>query len=239
MIGHAKHASIYDRLFVLDLDRCLITDRAYKVLDDVVATSGIVNPSIFREARQKREASGGSFDSIGWLIQQDDFSEQQRTQLLAQYVEQARSLGGDALLAPGARQLLEKLQRSVIPHMIMTYGGQANQRAKLQAAALENVPSMIVDHKNKAGYIARWWDETTGLYTVPMDNNDSLQVRTVILVDDKAAAFRELLPAPFARGYWVQFGELLASQKGDVPLNVISVKSFQEIIDHEKLDIAK
>jgi len=234
MAGHTNHTNIYDRLFVLDLDRCLITDRAYSVLDDVVVMSGIVHPDSFRKARQEHEASGGSFDSISWLMRQNGFSESQRNQLLAQYIEQAQRLGSDTLLAPGARAFLAKLQDAAIPHMIMTYGGQTNQLAKLQAAGLESIPSMIVDHKNKADYIAKWWDEIAGLYTIPMGSNNLIQVRTVILVDDKATAFTNLLPAPFARGYWVQFGELLLSQEGPVPSNVTPVKSFQEIFHREK-----
>ncbi|MDB5177652.1 MAG: hypothetical protein JWO61_35 [Candidatus Saccharibacteria bacterium] len=235
MTTYSKAVTVHSRLFVLDLDRCLITDRAYTLLDEVVAESGIINLDLFQEARRKREASGGSFDSIAWLQSQESFGEQEYNLLLTQYVARARQMGDDILLAPGARALLDGLRQHTVPHIIMTYGGRASQLAKIQAAGLERIAYIVVDHKNKAAYIAEWWDEVKGLYTVNLDN-DSLQAEAVVLVDDKAAAFTDLPSAPLASGYWVKSsGLLLPSQEGEIPSNVRSVANLHEIVDLERL----
>lgn len=235
MTAHSKTTIVHSRLFVLDLDRCLITNRAYTLLDEVVAESGVINLDLFLEARRKREASGGSFDSIAWLQSQEGFSEQQYSLLLAQYVTRAQQMGEDTLLAPGARILLDGLRQHMIPHVIMTYGGRANQLAKIRAADLEDTPYIIVDHKNKASYITEWWDEEAGMYTTHF-GGQVVQAKTVVLIDDKAAAFTGLRPAPAAYGYWVKSSEPpLPSQQGEVPLNVRSVASLSEIVDKEKL----
>jgi len=227
-------ADIHERLFVLDLDRCLITERAYAVLDKVVAESGMVDRQHFMQARERREASGGSFDSIAWLMGQEGFGRQEYEQLLSQYVARAKGLGHDALLAPGARSLLDRLEQQSIPHAIMTYGGRANQLAKLKAAGLENAPFIIVDHKHKAEFITAWWDKATKSFTAPLSTG-VIRARTAVLVDDKATAFRDLLPEPDARGYWVRSGRLLPSQEGDVPPNVTTIGNLLEIIEHENL----
>jgi len=227
--------SIYDRLFVLDLDRCLITDKAYALLDDVILESGVVDLQLFQEARQKREASGGTFDSIGWLSTHGGLDEHLHKELLDQYIAKAKQLDEDALLAPGARALITNLTQCSIPHLIMTYGGVAHQEAKIKAAGLEDVPYIIVGHKNKALSTNEWWDESAGLYITKLGDH-IIQARMVVLIDDKAAAFTGLLPPPLARGYWVQSIHLLPSQAGEVPENVTPVKKLEDIIEYEALD---
>lgn len=51
----------------------------------------------------------------------------------------------------------------------------------------------------------------------------------IILVDDKAKAFKGSKPAGL-RGYWLQHGPLIVSQMGEVPDGIVAVQSFDSIM---------
>lgn len=66
----AKRApSVTEALFVLDLDRCLITETVYDLFS-LTVTKHIKSIDINsqHEARARVEATGGSFDLSSWLL---------------------------------------------------------------------------------------------------------------------------------------------------------------------------
>ncbi len=225
---------VNDRIFILDLDRCLITSVLYDLFTAVVEARPDVDVNLLRDARTKVEASGGSFDGITWLLQQEMFNEEQHIQLLEEYIARAHQVDRSKLLGPGADSLLNALHRHAIPHMIMTYGGKENQIAKLRAARLDDVPYVVVDHPHKSQYIHEWWSDSKAYYEV-LINGKSVVAKSVVLVDDKATAFDNLPEAPLARGYWLQAQQLLPSQEGKVPANVSIIKSLSQIVTEEDL----
>lgn len=92
---------------------------------------------------------------------------------------------------------------------------------------------MIVGNKYKAHFIGDWWDDTTGMYSVAIEDK-KVTAKSVVLVDDKARAFDDL-PELSARGYWLKAEHLLASQQGNVPANVRPILSLHEILTFEQL----
>ena len=227
-------STVRSRLFILDLDRCLLNNHIYVLFDEVVANLAFVDAHLLRQARYEREVSGGSFDSIRWLQEQDGFGEQEHSQLVHEFIKKAHSMDADSFLSPGARSLLDVCESLEIPHVIMTYGGRENQIAKIRAARLDTTPYIIVDRKQKAEYITEWWNEAQGQFEVTIEGK-TYQGETAILVDDKATAFDNLPVTPRARGYWLQAAHLLPSQQGIVPSNVSIVHGFDEIMTAEKL----
>jgi hypothetical protein len=223
-----------DRLFVLDLDRCLITDRAYSLLEQVIVNASLVTLESFHAARQKVEISGGSFDSIKWLQYEGGVSDVQVRMLLERYVVKAHSLDPDNLLAPGARDLINILRNRNLNYMIMTYGGERYQKAKIDAAGLSSIPYSVVDHRHKGRHIASLWSESSQLFEI-VTNQSTYRTPTITLVDDKASAFDDLPPLPQARGYWLKAGNVLRSQAGDIPSNVKIIKTLTDIISIENL----
>lgn len=227
-------SSTYETLFVLDLDRCLITETVYDLFN-ITITKHIKSIDIDsqNEARARVEATGGSFDLSSWLLKQEGFGEADYRHLLDDFIAQAHDLGQDYFLAPGAKELLVALKQNTVPHLIMTYGGQHHQLAKLRATQLDDILHMIVNNKHKAHFIRDWWDDTTGVYSVAI-KDEIVTARTVVLVDDKASAFDDL-PGSSARGYWLKAEHLLASQQGSIPANVRPISSLTEILTFEQL----
>lgn len=223
-----------DRLWVLDFDRCLgDIDALYGRLQELIESRGILPPGKLGQLRQQIETSGGSFDALGEtkaLLSQELYEE-----LLHTYVH---DLTNDEYLLSGAREFLSWLHVKKRPFMIMTYGQEEWQLAKLRRAGLSDLAHMVTPVSAKGGLITGWRQD--GYFAIPRDKiaNSNLlpeRVEEIVLVDDKAKAFADVPTG--LRGYWIQSGALLPSQQGEVPDSVRTVSSFQEIMQRES-DIA-
>lgn len=93
-------------------------------------------------------------------------------------------------LLPGAAELLRFLQQQAreqaIGYGILTYGQIDWQRAKLAAAGLLTVPTMITDRTDKGALIAAWCQGKG--YQMPAELGGQM-AKQIILVDDKAYSF--------------------------------------------------
>ncbi|HEY0965409.1 MAG TPA: hypothetical protein VGE13_02920 [Candidatus Saccharimonadales bacterium] len=217
-------------LWILDFDRCLgDIDMLYERLQFLIESREILPIGRLDELRRQTEASGGSFDALGEcraLLASDAYEE-----LLDIYIYEPTN---DEYLLPGGYEFLSWLNMTDRPFMIMTYGQEEWQLAKLKRTGLSDAACMVTPTSVKAGLIAKW--QQADHFRIPRDkimNSARLpdQVKNIILVDDKARAF---IDAPTnLRGYWVQARTLLPSQEGTVPDSVKIVSSFQEIIQYE------
>jgi len=121
------------KFFVADLDRFLInTDVASDVLDQVCENVHM-NAQDIANARLSSEASGGSFDTWGYL------SSLGSTALLDEVRQNfIESCSESPIVYEDTDQLLTFLDESNIPNLIITMGGDQWQKIKLQAAGCMN-----------------------------------------------------------------------------------------------------
>lgn len=218
---------VANTFLVLDFDRCLGNEKLYDLFDEVAAD--IIDIDVLKEARKQVERGGGSFDTFGWLRETLNLSDASMRQLSTAYTARADELGNQTFLSGGARELLIYLADNHIPHMIMTYGGREYQDLKIRAAGLQAVPRHIVDSKDKSGYISQWWNEDTKQFIIPSEIGD-IVASTVMLIDDKPAAFTHLIPQ--ARGYLIRDGKaLLGFQIGQLPANVTECDDLFGVLD--------
>lgn len=219
-----------DRFFVLDFDRCLAdTELLFYLYDQAMYKAGQLTPQQLARERQAAEARGESFDVLGRVNQLIDKPTRQTVDQL--FIKEARRQSD--VLNPGARELLDTLERTGMPYGIVTYGGIEWQELKLQAAGLIDVSYIVVPEKGKKGkLIATWWDGTS--FLVPSELG-GVTVNCVVMVDDKPMEFYGLPDK--ARGYVVRptDKERLPAQQGLVPSQVRSISSLYEVITSEGL----
>ena len=215
-------------LFALDFDRCLGDVQAlYGLLESVIEEQGVMSKQQLMQARREVEISGGSFDALTYIAQHK--GPDSVAQLLKAY--QARNCKDANFLLPGAAELFEYLKSKELRYFIITYGGENWQRAKIARSGITNVPVVVVDSSQKGSVLASWYDDRSLSFQLP--GYPQYQAPSIVLVDDKAAAFSGLPAAPLARGYWLKSADLLPSQAGEVPENVRIIKSLGEIVNFE------
>ena len=218
-------------LWAIDLDRTLLnTERAFEHLVSAATDVTAFSESELQAAKLETEATGGSFDVLGFLGRQgvgsqtvDEIREQ-----FAQNFQQDKMLYDDAL------PLLARLDHNRIPSLIITYGAFEWQYAKLQATGLDKRPHLITNHKNK-GEVIDGWRRQSSYYGVETTSGAYLLAPTVKLIDDKADSF-EGLPADCSGHLIERPGETrLASQQGLLLPNVSLATSLWELRPAKRL----
>ncbi len=219
--------------YAIDFDRCLSdTDKLDKIFYQLAGEYKELDSDGLLKARNDIEDKGGSFDQVKALEQL--LSTERLQELFDEFIK--RSLSEDTLSA-GASELLKSLELNRKTFGIVSYGNSEWQSIKMKASGVDKIPALITDHKRK-GEIIAGWQQSDKTFTIPpvlMADGVSIQVATVVLIDDKAIAFSDL-PTE-ARGYWAQplSGVLLPSQMGEIPGNVHIAHGLSEIIDFESL----
>lgn len=229
---------VVERFWALDFDRCLARPSVlYDVFVDIVDQRGIVDPERLLYARRKNELSGGSFDAISYLFQEQLMSESIFTDIAEAFHAQI-SREASGVLEEGVAEFISYLKATDQPFGIVSYGNPRWQNLKIAACGFDGVPRMIVANKYKGRVISEWYQPNRAAFLLPRElMTDNVVAHEVVLVDDKAAAF-EGLPAQ-ARGYWLQLSpSLLPSQRGDVPPRVTIARSYADIIANEGERIA-
>lgn len=221
-----------NKFYVLDFDRCLgRIDGLAALLYRSAELSGI-DATRLAEARAQVEASAGSFDALEWI--KTNYAPDAFEAVMKKYHELEPK---EPLLEPGAADFLRRLKEGGVPFGIMTYGGEAWQRAKLARAGLSDVPAVITASTKKGIEIAGW---ETGEHDFRLPKeiagyDESVFAKEIVLIDDKASAFSGL-PRDGAAGYLIMHSEqVMPSQSGDIPENVVRVRSFEEIAEREGL----
>lgn len=223
-----------NKFWALDFDRCLgSTPKLYELFVKIIEELTEVTDTQLRDARIAVEQTGGSFDILEYLFAHNLLDDLSYPYAAQQFRAQALKVPG-SMLEPGAELFLQYLQYTKQPFGIVSYGDPRWQQLKIAASGLDHIPHMIVPHKHKGQDIAAWYDVFMSAFVIPNALSvKQLHVETVVLVDDKAAAFDGLPPQ--TRGYWLQLGEsLLVSQQGSIPRQVQAVRSFEQIIKYEK-----
>jgi hypothetical protein len=219
--------------YVIDFDRCLSdTDRLDELFYELVEDYSEVDVGNLKRLRNTAESEGGSFDQITEL--QKSLSPERLNEFFELFI--TAGLERD-LMAYGARDFLISLDKRHIPYGIVSYGHPDWQRVKIKASGLAAIQYMIINHSHK-GEVVATWQQSDSTFLIPgslTTTNVPIDVKTVVLLDDKAVAF-DKLPKE-ARGYWVQSATrpLLPSQKGTIPANVNVAKGFDQVLAFESL----
>lgn len=186
---------------VLDLDRTLFaTNRLVESIWQLLPSFGISPQEIEDLKAYEISQRGQQLD----LIQ--EISNRFKGRLsVDELIARVAGVKGEDLLYDGVPELLVDLEQRDVPAMIMTYGSQASQEAKLKLTRLslgEHVAmpfSRIVDHQRKAAWLAEQCVQTQdGARMIPKELYDgkSIVTQQIIVVDDK----KSNLEAPSADG---------------------------------------
>jgi hypothetical protein len=220
-----------DTFYVIDFDRCLSdTDRLDELFYELVGRYSEVDVANLKHLRNTAESKGGSFDQITEL--QKSLSPERLNEFFELFITTGMERD---LMAYGARDFLIALDEKHSPYGIVSYGHPDWQSVKMKATGLAAVQNMIINHSHK-GEVVATWQQSDGRFLIPASlttTNVPIEVKTVVLLDDKAVAF-DKLPKE-ARGYWVQSmtRSLLPSQKGTIPTNVTVAKGFDQVLAFE------
>lgn len=219
--------------YVIDFDRTLVnTEKLYDVLEVVLKRHTDINVGMINAEREEMEARGESFKLINTLdhllqAHRDDVS---WLDVERAFVKEAHQTEG--VLESYAAELLKLLDDRHIPYGILTYGNEAWQLAKVEAAGLADVPHLVTRIKEK-GQLLSGWKHGDSFVVPPAMTKDfqPLRVDSIVFLDDKAVSFQDIPKG--VRGICVRSltGELLPSQKGDLPSGVETVFGLNEAIE--------
>lgn len=218
--------------YVLDFDRCIgDTARFHTVLEEAIEHVTDIHPADIRKARIETELSGGSFDTAKYVMRvlESTKSSVSWDDICSEMIKRACR---EDMLEPHARDLLRILNERRACYGILTYGGEAWQRAKITASRLESVPYLITDMHAK-GQVLASWQQPDGTFVIPpgLAGERSLIADSLVLIDDKAASFQDI---PLGvRGFHVVWSdrELLPSQAGKLPPGVITAHGMIGVIE--------
>lgn len=138
----------------------------------------------------------------------------------------------EALLNPGARELLDGLAARGIAYGIVTYEDKpGRQLPKVVRAGINAVSHLIITTPNKAEVIRQWWQNDGFVIPAELSGNHPLKAQTVWIVDDKAAAFTDIVPETMQGFLYRPIGvKVRENQKGDVPACVQEITSLTDIL---------
>lgn len=228
-----------DVFYVLDFDRCLgNTARLSEVLEEVIENETAISKMQLRQARLAAEARGEAFDTAKYVRGKlADLDASRRWQsLLQEFIKTAQTQN---MLEPYAHTLLKILDTRHIPYGILTFGSEAWQLAKLEAAKLLEVPHFVT-HLETKGVLLSGWKKESGFIIPPAltRNFQPLIVPSIVFLDDKAMSFYHM-PIGVKGVHITGVSTPLQSQGGDVPPDVTSVRGLYgaiELLFPEDLD---
>ncbi len=209
-------------IYALDLDQTMLdNDMFFDETERIARIEGITGGDDLHATRKAVEASGGSFDTFGFLQKQGASTEELDT-LAGTLGENTKGID---YLYPDTQPFIDALDKLKIPHLTVTYGSVLTQLPKLRATGLDQRPYLITAVKQK-GELAQTWRTERG-YTVAAAAGQIITAETGVLVDDKAKSF-DGLPADWT-GFLVQRKAPKASQLGSVPEQVKTVPNLAAI----------
>lgn len=211
-----------EMMWAIDLDQTsLDTDKIFDETAIICEAKGYVEANVLRGARIELEATGGSFDTMGYLSKKG-VSEQELEELA---ILLGANLEGKDFLYPDAHEFYETLDSRNYPNLSLTWGSPRTQMPKLQASGLDRRPYLITDMKKK-GELIQSWRSPEG-YKVVAAAGQILLARCGVLVDDKPKSF-EGLPEDWT-GFLVRRTAPRRSQRGDVPERVVTVPNLAAV----------
>lgn len=227
---------IVDTFFVVDFDRCIgNVVVCYDLLKNLSHELYGIDEQKIQAAYDISLEKGVSFSALNYIKDQNSIVD--LSQIEKKYLERAAA-SPNGLLEVGAFDFLNYLQSTDLPFCIMSFGNKRWQMLKINASGIGDKPVVIVKKSQKSHYINKWLDEKSGYFLVPKEctpDGISIKAREVVLVDDKATAFRDL--PLIARGYLVSgsaYDQTVISANS-IPSSVKQVKRVDEIIALESV----
>jgi hypothetical protein len=219
--------------FILDFDRCIgNTDKFHVVLENVIGQETMVSKEQLAAAKKDAESRGETFDTIRYVKNalEDMGGTTSWLSIEREFIRQAQMLN---MLQPYARQLFTILESEKLPFGILTYGNEAWQLAKLEAANLLHIPHLVTNIEGK-GAILAGWKKASGFIIPPALTKEfiPLETATVVFLDDKAVSF-EGIPNG-VRGVRIAPDDgsaLLLIQQGELPAGVDDVQGIYGAIE--------
>lgn len=235
-----NQSNFTDTFFVLDFDRCIgDTDKIHDILWRVIESETGIQTADMQAVKNIMESKDYSFDTAEYVAKEllRRKSGQTWQQVRDVFVSTAQL---QDVLEPRAADLLDLLDSRKIPYGILTYGKEAWQLTKLEAAGLvgRGVPFEItlIEHKGK---ILTGWKHGAEFIVPPALTRDFLPLRAqnIVFLDDKPRSFVGI-PAR-VRGICVRPARypLLPSQRGDLPEGVEEVRGIKGAINRLQLQI--
>lgn len=208
-----------ETFYIIDFDRTLAdSDKLLEVFIEVANEFFEIPREQIDRADADVKARGDSFDTASFVRDylHDHGEGDKWNELEKRFIHQSRSLN---MLLPGAAELLDHLRSTGERYGILTYGNPLWQHLKLAAAGFNHVNRIVMEYKEKGCFVASWQNET-GDFELPQEFGGG-QAKRIVMFDDKAVSFDGFPPEP-SRGYQVVDPEnVLPSQAGGVPANVV------------------
>lgn len=187
-----------DVFAVIDLDRTLLnTSALIELLYFQLHEHGYTSEQITKELAFIERQTGTSFSLFDHI--EKTHSGEILESILESVLLQAEDgvLDAGVLLCKGTQRLLELLERSDVPHAILTYGNELDQAFKLTLVrkllkkSEDELSAAITDEPKKAAWIAATWDDidSTGAIAIPeaIAGVAHLRAQNIVIIDDKPA----------------------------------------------------
>ena len=222
-----------NEFYVIDMDRTLVnTEKLYDVLEIVLKRHTNISVDMVNDERTEIEARGESFKLINTLdrLLETHKSKVSWLEVEQAFIQEARQTKG--VFEPYAQDLLKLLDDKQIPYGIITYGNEAWQLAKIEAADLGDVPHLVTRIKEKGALLAGWKEGNSFIIPPAMTRDfKPLTVDSIVFLDDKAVSFQDIPEG--VRGIFVRSPtrELLPSQMGTLPSGVETVQGLNGAIE--------
>ena len=238
-----------ERIRLLDLDRHILNTETFHILMREAAWEEAgIRPEVLNAFKEEKEQSGQTLhtDEIIYqiLVERDDRDRNaglvpektpdQQLQAVFTWMREMSEYDDvrEAFFLPGAEEFIHDLEATGAfdrgEAAFLTWGTDPLQLLKLKCLRLDKHPHQIIQEREKGAYIAKSRNDA-GKYVFTMRNGWKITADTVELYDDKASSFNGLpSEEEGVRGFWKlpENQEVLPSQRGKVPENVVAVDSF-------------
>lgn len=183
--------AVVDTFYILDLDRCLVnTEKLQMLLQQIIQRELGILPDEMNLARREYERAGGSFDTAGYVMGVLDGKNLDGPavwhEVTRMFIQEAQT---QDMLQPYASELLRRLDALGARFGIVTYGNDAWQLTKLEAASLGSIPHLVTHDIAKARLIASWQHSEGFLVPTLLAGGMPLIARQLVFIDDKPISF--------------------------------------------------
>lgn len=183
-----------DVFYVLDLDRCLAnTEKLQMLLQGIIQRELGILPDEMNLARREYERAGGSFDTAGYVMGVLDGKGMDGPaawhDITRMFITESQT---QDMLEPHAAELLHRLRVAGARFGIVTYGSDAWQLTKLEAAGLATIPHLVTHDVAKGRLIASWQHKKGFLIPTLLAGGRQLVARQLVFIDDKPMSFTGL-----------------------------------------------
>lgn len=222
----ANHGNNNTSFYIIDFDRTLAdSDKLLNVFIGIAQQYISIPRERIEAANADVKARGDSFDTASYVRDHlADSGELDRwSELEKQFIHESRAFN---MLLPGANELLAVLSERDERYGILTYGNPLWQHLKLTAAGFNHVHRIILAQKEKGRLVASW-QRDDGFFHLPQEFGGGTAEK-IVMIDDKAVSFDGFPGAPSQGLYVVDKANILPSQQGTIPSNVLHCQTLDQ-----------